>query len=198
LTNERKGVPKRVYEFLAQQIVEDYGITEGRCLDVGAGEGQIGLEVALRCMLLMYMLDIKEESLVKAEERSRELGLQSRTAVIRAPVERIPFIDGYFDIVISRGSINFWDDRPKGLREIYRVLKPGGVAFLGGGTSRLMPEKEREEFSAWARESHRKFSPDWDKVSSRERLIEDIGKSGIPGEQYRLITGYGMYIEVKK
>jgi ubiquinone/menaquinone biosynthesis C-methylase UbiE len=196
LTEQRQGVPKRIYEFLAQQIVEDYGIVEGRCLDVGAGKGQIGLEVALRSSLFMFMLDIKEESLAEAETISKELGLQSRTATIKAPVEQIPFLDNYFDIVISRGSINFWDDRAQGLKEIYRVLKPGGVGFLGGGSSRLLPKEEQEAFSAWARESHRKFKPDWEQRSSSEKLIEDIEKAGIP--DYNLKTGYGMYIEFRK
>ncbi|MBN2238856.1 MAG: class I SAM-dependent methyltransferase [Dehalococcoidales bacterium] len=196
MTEKRKGVPKRIYEFLAQQIVEDYGITEGRCLDVGAGRGQIGLEVALRSSLFMFMLDIKEESLAEAETISKELGLQSRTATIKAPVEQIPFLDDYFDIVISRGSINFWDDRARGLKEIFRVLKPGGLAFLGGGASRLLPQDELEEFQAWAKESHRNIRPDWEQRSSREQLIEDIENAGIP--DYNLITGYGMYIEFRK
>jgi ubiquinone/menaquinone biosynthesis C-methylase UbiE len=188
-------VPKRVYELLSQQIIDDYGITEGRCLDVGAGEGQMGLEVARRSDLFVYMLDINAESLARAAVRGNELALLPRIAVIKAAVERMPFIDDYFDIIISRGSIFFWEDKAQGFREIYRVLKPAGVAFVGGGTSRYMPKEEAEEFSAWAREAHQERNPDWGTKSSSENLVRALNESGIP---YNLITGYGTWVEIKK
>jgi len=37
------------------------------------------------------------------------------------------------DLVFSRGSIFFWDDPAQGLQEVYRVLRPGGEAMIGGG-----------------------------------------------------------------
>ena len=37
------------------------------------------------------------------------------------------------DLVVSRGSIWFWDNPGKALKEIYRILKPGGKAYIGGG-----------------------------------------------------------------
>jgi ubiquinone/menaquinone biosynthesis C-methylase UbiE len=190
------SVPKRVYELLAQQIIDDYGITQGRCLDVGAGEGQMGLEIAKISSLSLYLLDVKPESLKRAEEKSSELGLLSRTVIIDAPVERIPFLDEYFDLIISRGSIFFWEDQASGLKEIHRVLRPGGVAFVGGGTSRYMPKKEADEFFAWARESHRKHNPDWDNKSNKQNLIKALERAEI--SDYDLMTDHGTWIEIKK
>jgi SAM-dependent methyltransferase len=37
------------------------------------------------------------------------------------------------DFLVSRESIFFWDDPVKGLKEIRRVLRPGGTACIGGG-----------------------------------------------------------------
>jgi ubiquinone/menaquinone biosynthesis C-methylase UbiE len=122
-------VPQRVYELLAQQIIDDYKITEGRCLDVGTGEGQMGIEIAKRSQLRMYLLDVKDEALLKAEANCVECGLSPRTTIIKSPIERLPFINDYFDLVVSRGSIFFWEDRPQGIQEIFRVLKRGGGGF---------------------------------------------------------------------
>ena len=37
------------------------------------------------------------------------------------------------DLVVSRGSVYFWDDLNAAFRETARVLRPGGMAFIGGG-----------------------------------------------------------------
>jgi ubiquinone/menaquinone biosynthesis C-methylase UbiE len=55
-----------------------------------------------------------------------------------ADVARLPFPDGHFDAVLSSGSIKHWPDQGAGLREIHRVLVPGGRAFVGE-MNRLAP-----------------------------------------------------------
>jgi SAM-dependent methyltransferase len=111
-------------------------------------------------------------------------------------VENIPFIDNYFDLIVSRGSIFFWEDMAKGLSEAYRVLKNGGAAYIGGGTSRLMPRDQAEEFMRWARPRHRDSLPDWDQRTSPEYLHEMLKKAGIT--TYNLIKENGTWIEIKK
>ena len=43
---------------------------------------------------------------------------------------------------MSRGTLSFLRDHVLAMREVYRVLRPGGVAFLGGGMGRYTPEEE--------------------------------------------------------
>ena len=38
----------------------------------------------------------------------------------------------------------FWTDKVKAFREVWRILKPGGVAFIGGGTGKLLPQDEKD------------------------------------------------------
>jgi len=194
--NMAEIIPYKLYELLAQQLIDDYGITQGRCLEVGTGKGMIGIEIAKRSNLHAYLLDISDEALTTAENRSREAGLLPRISVIKSPVEQLPFIDNYFDLIVSRGSMWFWNDKPAGLKEIYRVLKRGGIAYVGGGASRYMPDNERQAFFEKVYSQRRKEEADFDKVRSPEYLREVLSEAGI--NIYRLITDSGNWIEMKK
>lgn len=141
-----KGFWQRVYSLLAQQIIDDYQIKKGRCVDIGCGDGKLGLELAKKTALYVYMLDINKDVLLKAKDNCCKTALSNQTTIIQANVEQLPFLSNLFDLVVSRGSIFFWNDKVAGLREIYRVLKPCGVAMIGGGTSRYMSNAQKQEF----------------------------------------------------
>jgi len=64
----------------------------------------------------------------------------------------MPFPDNSVDLVVSHGSIFFWDDQVKGLQEVYRVLRPGGKAMIGGGVGSAYPQWAAEEFFRRRRE----------------------------------------------
>ncbi|MGR5674699.1 class I SAM-dependent methyltransferase, partial [Escherichia coli] len=50
----------------------------------------------------------------------------SQSAYRQGYVESLPFADNAFDIVISRYSAHHWHDVGAALREVNRILKPGG------------------------------------------------------------------------
>ena len=100
----------------------------GSVLEIGGGTG---------ANLLHY--DEKVESLVVTEpepamlrrlqEKAREQAPLAN--VLRAPAEDLPFEDGSFDAVVSTLVLCGVDDQARSLREIRRVLRPGGqLLFL--------------------------------------------------------------------
>ena len=49
---------------------------------------------------------------------------------IHAPAERMPLIDGYVDAVVCFSAFPHFSDKAAAAKEFYRVLKPGGVAYV--------------------------------------------------------------------
>jgi SAM-dependent methyltransferase len=79
-----------------------------------------------------YGVDISEPVVVKARRAFRER-LTTPAALKGAvgDVRDLPFADGSFDAVYSMGTIEHFDDTARAVREIWRVLRPGGRAIIG-------------------------------------------------------------------
>jgi len=122
-----------IYPVIAEQIKQKTGITAGRCLDLGCGGGYLGIALAKITDLNITLLDTSQEMLDIAVSNISDCGLKARMQTSLADVQEIPWEDQSVDLIISRGSIFFWKDQQKAFEEIYRVLTPGGVAYIGGG-----------------------------------------------------------------
>lgn len=148
------GVNAPVYAYYAGRILEKTGITTGTCLDAGCGGGYLGLALSEITDLEFVFLDKSPEMLRCAAENIRARGISGRGRTILAQVQQIPLEDSSVDLVISRGSVPFWDDLPAAFRAIKRILKPGGSAYIGGG---LGPPQMRDSLREQVRRDH----PEW-------------------------------------
>ena len=69
--------------------------------------------------------DLSPEMLAVANA-GREALRFPNLALLEADIEDLPFATGSFDIALSNGVLNLVPDKPRALREIFRVLGPGG------------------------------------------------------------------------
>lgn len=53
-----------------------------------------------------------------------------RVEIREAPVSQLPFSDNMFDLVTAVETHFWWPDIPEGMREVLRVLKPGGALLI--------------------------------------------------------------------
>ena len=99
-----------------------------RVLDIGCGPGHTALLFATRAREVVA-LDPTQAMLDQATALADERGI-SNLSVERASAEAIPFPDDSFDRVTSRQSAHHYPDVRAALREVARVLRPGGRFVL--------------------------------------------------------------------
>jgi ubiquinone/menaquinone biosynthesis C-methylase UbiE len=122
-----------VYPVIAKQILNKTGIMEGKCIDLGSGPGPLAMAIAKITSLSILSLDLSPAMTEIAMENFRDEGLDNQISSITGNVQAIPLSEESVDLVISRGSMFFWEDKTAAFLEINRILRPGGWAYVGGG-----------------------------------------------------------------
>ncbi|OQA11144.1 MAG: Fructose-bisphosphate aldolase [Firmicutes bacterium ADurb.Bin373] len=192
-----------VYAPLAEQIVNDYELRErrGTAIDLGSGPGDLIIELCKRTRWLWWVnADINPSVFPGFLERARAAGFGERVEAVQADVHALPFSEAYADIVVSRGSYPFWKDKVKAFGEVYRVLKPGGVAFIGRGFSENLPLDVARE----VRERQRKGGkePVYDVEQAAAELAEIMRSLEIKEYRIRIPrrgdVNYGVWVEFRK
>jgi len=136
-----KEVLSPVYGPLAEEIVRDFDLAEkeGIGIDLGSGPGDLIIELCKRTRLHWINADINPHFFPHFTKLARNHGFGPRVSAIYADAQDLPFKDNYAEIIVSRASFQYWQDKVRAFREIYRVLKPGGTAFIGRGFSENLP-----------------------------------------------------------
>jgi ubiquinone/menaquinone biosynthesis C-methylase UbiE len=95
----------------------------GRVLEIGGGTG-VNLAFYGAAVESLTITEPEVPMLRRLERKVREQA--PPTTVLRAPAEDLPFEDDTFDVAVSTLVLCGVDDQPRALRELRRVLRPGG------------------------------------------------------------------------
>lgn len=126
-----------IYPCLVSQVMEVYARNEGTVLELGPFAGGISIELARNYpRFVITVADERREMLDCFEAQIRQARLENRITTHLSGLDKLDFPDKSFDLVVLRGAFFFLPAKPRLLGEIYRVLKPGGTAFVGGGYSK--------------------------------------------------------------
>ena len=167
-----------LYPVVAQRICEETGKNTGICLDIGTGTGLLGIALARITRFHVILLDCNPEMLTFAEENCRESGLEDRLTLLKGDVHSLPLEGGSVNLAVSRGSVFFWDNPSRAFREIYRILAPGGCAWIGGSFgNRELKEKivaaMKKRDPDWEPQAKERTSPE--RMDSFRRALEEAG-----------------------
>jgi len=108
-----------------------------RVLDVAAGTGLVSAALRARYDCQVVALDQSPEMLARATARFVD---DPKVRTVIGEAERLPFADGEFDALTFTYLLRYVDDVPATLRELFRVVRPGGhVASLEFGVPAAAP-----------------------------------------------------------
>jgi arsenite methyltransferase len=122
-----------------------------RVLDLGSGAGTDSL-IAVQMVGpegSVTGIDMTAEMLEKARAAAVDLGA-GNVNFVEGEVERLPFADGSFDVVISNGVIDLVPDKDAVFSEIHRVLRPGGRIQIADVTiQQPVSEEGKRNIDLW-------------------------------------------------
>ena len=186
---------QKIYPYVASQIMEVYQRDYGSVLELGPFSGGISLELARSYPRLGITIGAESPAVVEYLRRKiADTGLPERIMVKETDLEHLIFVDAQFDLVILRGAFFFLEDRAGLLGEIVRVLRAGGMAFVGGGYGKGTPKELIDEIAEESRELNERLGR---KRVSREELEEIVRKSEL-ADLCDIEEEGGLWITIKK
>lgn len=100
-------------------------------LDVGCGGGRTVAKLAgVAAEGKVYGVDFSAESVAMARKMNRQAISAGRVDIREASVSHLPFADGTFDVVTAVETHFWWPDLQNDVREVFRVVKPGGTVAI--------------------------------------------------------------------
>jgi SAM-dependent methyltransferase len=117
-------------------------------LDVGCGVGMTPAYLAKNVGCRVTGVDLREGMIARATERAEREDLNELLDFRVADASALPFEDDRFDVVMCESVLALVEDQPQVLREILRVLKPGGrFGFTEAAWLKLPPADLVEQMS---------------------------------------------------
>ena len=96
-------------------------------LDIATGTGDLAIAMAKATDAKITGFDLSAGMLEVGKRKIVEENLQDRIEMIQGDAEKMPFADDSFDVITVAFGVRNFENLKKGLDDIYRVLKPGGM-----------------------------------------------------------------------
>jgi len=99
-------------------------------LDVATGTGDLAISLSTLEPRKIIGIDISDKMLEVGRRKISESGLEKKITFRSGDAEKIPFSDQTFDAITVAFGVRNFEDLSLGLREMKRVLRPGGIMMI--------------------------------------------------------------------
>ena len=99
-------------------------------LDIATGTGDLVISLAEKGLDNIVGLDLSNGMLEVARKKVKDKNLEKQIELVQGDSENLPYEEDYFDAITVAFGVRNFEDLEKGLGEIFRVLKPGGLFIV--------------------------------------------------------------------
>lgn len=194
-----------VHRIWKRDFAANSGVGLGdRVLDLAGGTGDIAALLSKRVGAngRVVLSDINEAMLNVGRQRLEDQGIVGNVSYAIANAEHLPFDSGEFDAVTIAFGLRNVTDKDAALREMYRVLRPGGKALILE-FSKVQPEPLKAIYDAWSfgalpilgkliandEDSYRYLAESIRQHPPQEELVQMMEDAGFDQARYRNLTG---------
>jgi len=194
LIKEIDGLWEPVYPYLGKQIHELYGRQDGNILEMGPFCGMIftlqRMEIGRSFLIATFPSGMGD--FFRQETKKRNFGEKIKTIETDSSLTGIK--ENKIDLAIFRGAFFFPSLFKVSLSAIYRVLRPNGIAFVGGGFGKYTPDAVIKDIGKRSRDLNLQIG----KIEVNEdQLRQDIEKSNVKGK-VEIISEGGLWVLMRK
>ena len=112
----------------AIKLLKNKGIK--KVLDIATGTGDFAIEALKINPDKIVGVDISEGMLAFGKEKIKKMGLEDKITLQMGDSEKLPFSDNSFDAITVSFGVRNYETLDKGLKDMFRVLKPGGYCLI--------------------------------------------------------------------
>jgi len=183
-----------VYPYLAQYIHEVYGREDGKILEVGPFCGVIFALLRKGIGSFFSIATFPQGMGDFFRQEVREKKIEHNIEIVETDSSLTAVEENRIDLVIFRGAFFFPSLFRINFSEIHRVLKPKGIALIGGGFGKFTPDAVIKDIGERSRELNRRIG----KIEVKEdKLRQEIEKSHVKGKAEVILEG-GLWVLIRK
>ena len=180
--------------FLTRQIEELYGRRNGNILEIGPFSGLIFALAQKKVGRNFSIAAFPQATIRMYRQEARKHGLEDRVRIVESNRSLMGIADDSVDLAIFRGALFFPILFRVDFEAIYRVLRPGGIAFVGGGFGKHTPAEVISQIGKRSEELNASMGRVRVTVES---VREQVRLSNLE-EKCEITTDGGLWVVMKK